>query len=100
MIFLRRVRFEFQGRDDFAKQNPVAESPADDVGVFADEPKPGALGKIAFQQRPVVHVPQRPRFRAAELIHKLCQLLQLFAEHAVVIGVPRIASYGSVTHDR
>ena len=91
MIFLRRVRFQFQRRDDFRQQNPVAESPADEVGVFADEPESGTLGKIAFQHRPGVHVPQRPCFRAAQLIHELCQFLQSFAEHVVVIGEAGVA---------
>ena len=53
--------------------------------MFADKPKPGAPGKIALQQRPGIHIPKRPRFRAAELIHKPGQLLQSSAKHAVVI---------------
>ncbi len=82
-----------------AEQNPVAESPADDVGVFADEPESGALGKIAFQHRPGVHVPQRPRFRAAELIHELGQRLQAFAKHVMVIGELGVAGNGAVKRE-
>ena len=90
MILLRRVRFQFQRRDDFREQNPVAELPADDIGVLADKAESGALGEVAFQQRPGVHIPQRAGSGAAKLIHECGQLFQPFAEHVVVIGELRV----------
>ncbi len=39
------------------RKNPVAEFAADEIGVFADKNKPGALRQIAFQQRPGIHIP-------------------------------------------
>ena len=61
MIFLRRVRFEFQRRQDFRKKNPVAEFAADEIRVLADKAESGALREIAFQNRPGVHIPKRAR---------------------------------------
>ena len=61
MILLRRVRLQFERRDDFREKNPVAESAADEVGVLADEAETGALREVAFQQRAGVHIPERAR---------------------------------------
>ena len=57
MIFLRHVRFQFEGRDDFGKKNPVAQFPADQIGVFADETQSGAPGQVALQQRAGINIP-------------------------------------------
>src|SRR5207244_7032631 len=65
-IFLRKVRFQFEGRDDFGEENPVAKLAADEVGVFADETESGALRQVAFEQRAGVSIPARTRARAAE----------------------------------
>ena len=91
MIFLRRVRREFQRRQNFREKNPVAKPAADDVGVLADKANAGALRQIAFQQRPGVHIPKRTRVRAAKLVDELRQTFQSFAEHVVVVGKLRIA---------
>ena len=72
MIFLRHVRFQFECGDNLRQQDPVAEAPADDIGVFADETNSGALSKVTFQQRPGIHIPKRMHFRATKLIHELC----------------------------
>ena len=62
--------FQFQGRQDFGEENPVAKFAADDVGVFADKAQAGALGEIAFEHRAGVHIPKRARVCAAEFIHE------------------------------
>ena len=53
--------------------------------MLADKAQPGALGEVTLQQRAGVHVPQRARFRGAELIHECGQWFQAFAKHVVVI---------------
>ena len=85
-VFFRRVRFQFERRDDFGKENPVAKLAADQVGVLADESESGAFGQVAFQQRTGIDIPQRARAFAAKLVHKAGQLFQSFTEHVVVIG--------------
>ena len=84
-VFLGRIRFEFDGGDDFGEENPIAELAADEVGVFADEAETGALGEIAFEQRPGVDIPQGARVFAGELVDEVGQLLQAFGEDIVVI---------------
>ena len=90
-IFLRQVRFHFQGRDDFGEEGPVAKLAADEVGVSADETESGALRQVAFEQRAGIHIPERARARAAESVHKAGQLPEAPAHDLVVIGVTGVA---------
>src|ERR1039458_9475086 len=60
-VLLRRIRLKVQRSDDFGQKEPVAQLATDEIGVLADEPQPGALRQIAFEQRPGVHIPQRAR---------------------------------------
>ena len=68
-----RVRLQFQRRDDFAEENPIAEPAADEIGVFADEAEAGALRQVAFEQRTRVHIPEGARPCAAKPVHKFGQ---------------------------
>jgi len=62
-VALGGVGLEFEGSEDFAEENPIAERAADEVGVLADEAEAGALGEIAFEDRAGVGVPERTRMR-------------------------------------
>ena len=75
-IFFRRIRFDLDGRDDFAQENPVAELPADEVRVLADEAEAGPLRQIAFEQRAGVDVPKRTRRFAAKMRYEFAQRLE------------------------
>ena len=95
MILFRRVRLQLQRGENLRDEKPIAELPADQVGVLADEPKTGTLPEVAFQHGTGVHIPQRPRFRATQLIYELRQLFQSFAEHIVVIVKTCITRHNS-----
>ena len=75
VVLLRRIGLDGERGDDFREKDPVAELTADKVGMLADEPQPGALRQLALKQRPSVHVPQRARALAAQLVHELRKLL-------------------------
>jgi hypothetical protein len=59
---------------------------------FADETKAGALGKVAFENRPCVHVPERARAFAAELVNGLGQLFQTVSEYVVIVRKAGVSS--------
>ena len=50
------IRFDLDGRDDLAQEDPVAELAADEVRVLADEAEAGPLRQIALEQRAGVDV--------------------------------------------
>ena len=54
----------------WARKIQFAQSSADEIGVFTGETKAGALGQVALEQWAGIHVPQRPRARAAELVQE------------------------------
>ena len=90
-VFLRWVRLQLERGDDLAQKNPVPQRSADEVGVFADEAQPGALGEIPFEQRAGIDIPERASARAAELDCTVGQRLQPLAQDIVVVGVTGVA---------
>ena len=60
--------------------------------MFAYEPQPGALAKVALKQRAGIHVPEGARALAGQRLDTLRQLAKRLAKRVVVIvvaGVPR-----------
>ena len=57
-VFLGLVRLQIQGGEDFPQKQPVAESAADEVGVFADKPDACPFCKLALEHRSGVRVPK------------------------------------------
>ena len=48
-ILFRLVRFQFERGKNLSEKNPVAQFPADNIGVLADESNSRALSKVPFQ---------------------------------------------------
>ena len=90
MIPLRRVRRQFERGNDLRQKKPVAQLPADEVRMFADETQSSPLRQIPLQQRPRVHVPQRARPAAAQFGDMRRQNLEPRANHLVIIGKARV----------
>ena len=86
------VGFKLEGGHDFAQEQPIPQTPAHQVGVFADKANAGALGQVAFQERPGIRVPEGTSARAAELANVIRQNFETFANNIVIIreaGVTR-----------
>ena len=83
----RRIRLQLERGENFPDEKPIAEVPADQVGVLADEPKTGTLPEVAFQHGTGVHIPQRSRAGSAQFVHALREQLQPLANHIVIIPV-------------
>jgi hypothetical protein len=96
VISLRAIRCEFGSGDDFREKNPIAQAPADEVGVFADETQARPLREVPFQQRPGVYIPKRPCSLAAEFIHKRGERFQFLADDFVVINKARVTGNQAV----
>lgn len=103
-IFFGCVGGKFQRGDDFRKENPVAKTAADEVGVFADKAESSALGEVAFKKRAGVDVPERAVGFAAKSVEQFGELLQAAGEDVVVIlkssvagnnSLSRVLSFGS-----
>ena len=90
VVAFRLVRLQLGGGEDFGDEKPVAEPAADEVGVFANEAKAGALAKVALEDRPGVHVPKRSHALADERLHPRGQLAKHLAKCVVVIRVTRV----------
>ena len=73
MVFLRRVRLQFERRQNLGEKNPVAEPAADEVGVLADKAEAGAPGEVALQHRPGVHIPERADLAAGHQVNVVRQ---------------------------
>src|SRR5262249_9783431 len=78
-----------------SQKEPISEPTADQVGVLADEPDPGALGQVAFEQRPGVDIPQRTG-RLLQPAHEFRERLQPVANHIVVVLEPGIGCNDSL----
>ena len=80
MVAVRLVRLLPWGGEDFGNEKPVAEPSADEVGVFADEAKAGALAKVALEDRPSIDVPKRTGTLTGERLDSLGQLAKCLSE--------------------
>ena len=96
VVALRLVRLQHGGGEDLGDEKPVAESAADEVGVFADKAKAGALAKVALEDRPGIDVPKRSGILAGERLDALGQLAKRLGECVVVIGVTRVSGDDAV----
>src|SRR5262249_33419909 len=92
-VCLSSVRVELEGRQDLREEEPVAQAPTDEIGVFADEPHAGSLRQVAFENWAGVHIPQRACAGIAQLVDELRERCQPLAQHVMVLGVARITGY-------
>jgi len=90
-VSLRGIRFQLKIGDNLRKKNPVAESAADEIRVFANESQSGALGQVAFEHRTSIHIPQRMGAFTAQFVDKQGERLKPFAKHFMIITAPRVA---------
>src|SRR5207248_1615187 len=91
VIPLRGIGFQIERRDNLSQKNPIAEFPADHIGVLADESQPRPLRQIALQQRAGVDVPKRTRVTSSQLVDKGRKRSQPLANDFVVVGETGVA---------
>ena len=83
--------WKFKSGDNLGNEKPVSEGTADEVGVFPGEPKTGALGEIAFEERAGIDIPETFRFWSADGVHEFGEFFQAWREDVVIIGVLCVA---------
>ena len=99
MICFGRVRFEFECRNNFRQEDPIAEFPADEVRMLADETKAGPLRQIAFEEWSGIHIPKGLRVLASESIDEFGKEFEAFADDVVVIVESGVTGDGALTRD-
>lgn len=77
--------------EDFCEEKPVAESAADEVGVFADEAEAGALGEVAFEDGAGVDVGEGVVLGAGELEEVIGELPEGLGKGVVVVLIAGVA---------
>ena len=88
---LGRIGFQIGRRQDLRQEEPIAQTPGDQVGVLSDKADARALGQIALQDGPGVNIPQRALRHAGLGVEELREGSQGFFEQIVVVGMLRVA---------